>query len=360
MSDTRVTYYLGAGASANAIPMVSQIRHYYLPFLNFLEGEIKKTLSPNFDIYDSKLFFDFQHITSLLKEHYSPDTFARKLWLNSQFSDLERLKLYLSIFFYWAEHKYKPQIFSLDDFKVDGLKPVTGEIDNRYDPFLANFLEKEEDGDDLRFPLNINIVSWNYDTQVERAYAKFCGGLNNYGIRRGLLTYPKIYGWNYPPELSRFIKLNGCSGLIVLKDKQKNDMVVSPLTDFPNNPREVQRMPRELLNYFDNSLSEKSTWRSSISFAWETDNPASQEALKEAREIFSKTDILAIIGYSFPDFNRLVDKDLFSFLPKHCKIYYQAPEADVYDLIDKLKVICKVENVHPVKNTDQFHIPFEL
>ena len=115
-----------------------------------------------------------------------------------------------------------------------------------------------------------------------------------------------------------------------------------------------------LLKNLSGQIREEIEFESQINFAWESDNPASQEALEEARKIFSKTDILVIIGYSFPTFNRSVDKDLFKLLPKHCMIYYQAPENVVGELIEKFKAICKVGNVHPVKNTDQFHIPFEL
>jgi hypothetical protein len=348
MNNVRVTYYLGAGASANAIPMVSQIRYYYKPFLEFIKNKIGRNTWPD---GGSSILKQFGIITEELEKHYTPDTYAKKLWLQEEYLNLGALKFYLSLFFYWIENKYFPS--DMDSISMV-FKPVFGRVDERYDPFLATLLERIQ-YNNLRFPSNINIVTWNYDAQLETAYSNFVKRADDNIIRNGLCVFPKPPNQGYSPSMSRIVKLNGCSRLFFSNERSE---VISPF-DHPNS----EKIPIDLLKEFDRIIGSLKTdlSRPLINFAWETDNPVSQESLKEAKDIFSKTQILVIIGYSFPTFNRKVDKDLFEHLPENCTVYYQAPELVVHDLIDKLKSIKHLTNpVKPVFNLDQFHIPIEL
>jgi hypothetical protein len=62
-----------------------------------------------------------------------------------------------------------------------------------------------------------------------------------------------------------------------------------------------------------------------FNFAWEKTNVALQ-AREYAKAILSETDILVIIGYSFPTFNDEIDKELFTALKNSkssFKIIYQ-------------------------------------
>lgn len=75
----------------------------------------------------------------------------------------------------------------------------------------------------------------------------------------------------------------------------------------------------------------------------------------------SQTEILVIIGYSFPTFNRDIDRGLLSSATKLEKIYYQAPKNDVDGLIQRLKGINPKEiEVIPHTDLNQFFIPYEL
>jgi hypothetical protein len=73
------------------------------------------------------------------------------------------------------------------------------------------------------------------------------------------------------------------------------------------------------------------------------------------------TEILVIIGYSFPFFNREVDRQILNSMLKLEKVYIQAPDATdlaerfeaVRDQIDPPKVI-------PYKEVGQFLLPNEL
>jgi len=352
MSDLRVTYYLGAGASVNAVPMVSEIQYFYQYFLTHLRKKIdnhtlqipKQDKRNNLQVIDS-----LESITQNLKDHYTPDTYAKKLWLKNQFNELERLKTYLSMFFFWIETNSNLTVTDSAKNKV-----TKGGIDKRYDPFWATLLEKTADGK-IFLPSRINIITWNYDTQFENTYSNFVGGLNYHQIRENLCLFPKPKDQEYITDASRIIKVNGCSRITFL---DKYPTRVSPF-DSANTKLGIEfyleLFTKQVLGQ---NLIERSP---SINFAWEIDNTESQESLKEAKDIFSKTQILVIIGYSFPTFNRKVDKDLFLHLPPDCTVYYQAPKSDVHDLIDKLKSIKHLTNeVKPAVNLDQFHIPIEL
>ena len=66
---------------------------------------------------------------------------------------------------------------------------------------------------------------------------------------------------------------------------------------------------------------------SSISFAWEEENERSG-IIQKARQDVSETNILVVIGYSFPFFNRIIDRDIIRGMNKLEKVYFQAPDAN--------------------------------
>ena len=75
-----------------------------------------------------------------------------------------------------------------------------------------------------------------------------------------------------------------------------------------------------------------------------------------------RTTIVVVIGYSFPFFNREIDKQIFEKLnhPESGikKIYYQDSVLDGKQLIAQFGLRSSIDIVH-IKNTDNFHIPFE-
>ena len=75
------------------------------------------------------------------------------------------------------------------------------------------------------------------------------------------------------------------------------------------------------------------------------------------------TEYLVIIGYSFPFFNRHIDKQLLTTIsPTLKKIYYQEPNTDISedDLINKFDLQVSKEQIKMVRNQNQYHIPHEL
>ena len=64
--------------------------------------------------------------------------------------------------------------------------------------------------------------------------------------------------------------------------------------------------------------------RNRISFAWERMN---DQYVQRISDCVSDAKVLVIIGYSFPFFNREVDRIIFEKMPSLEKIYIQDPNA---------------------------------
>ena len=100
-----------------------------------------------------------------------------------------------------------------------------------------------------------------------------------------------------------------------------------------------------------------------LSFAWEKQNEdgsiADNAILNKAIEVASQTQILVVIGYSFPIFNNLIDKKLFEKMSLLRKIYIQSPNAN-----EIKNIVLDFPNVTQAKINDvgyfsQFYIPPE-
>jgi hypothetical protein len=70
---------------------------------------------------------------------------------------------------------------------------------------------------------------------------------------------------------------------------------------------------------------------------------------------------LVVIGYSFPFFNRLVDRRILN-MPDLKKIYFQAPISGIENIIQSFKSIRKlpIEGYEKITETEQFFLPPEL
>ncbi len=103
-----------------------------------------------------------------------------------------------------------------------------------------------------------------------------------------------------------------------------------------------------------------------LKFAWENLNPdyslKKDDCLEKALLIAERTQILVIIGYSFPGFNREIDKKIFNKMLGLKKIYIQSPNAESIEKIIQSDLIIegRPQVVYDdLGYWDQFHIPSE-
>ncbi|MEQ9262933.1 MAG: hypothetical protein RLP14_07230 [Owenweeksia sp.] len=342
-----VTYLLGAGASANAIPVVSQMEARLI--------EMSRIIT-SIDANNATLKEIREELRWLAKHHkkyYSIDTAAKifyhKEGRNSE--SLRRLKKVVSLYFVLEQ-------ISIPDFDLSAYDP--GEaikkgiyyeaIDNRYYRLLAYYLGNNHIP---KLPENLHFISWNYDFQLELAFHEF--GNNTY-LRE---TSEEI---NSLPRESRHklntgdvdrgkvIHLNGVAGLLT-----------SPLDKRYSTQSLVDQLHLSRKDLFSKKLQElnileKFDCDRTLSFAWEEES-MSKDYLAKAAQVMLETDDLVVIGYSFPNFNREVDSILISNFWREGlgtkRIFYQ----DISDKSQNLEGMFKIKGVQAYTEVGEHFIP---
>lgn len=304
----RFCYLLGAGASFNALPVVKDFPNRLNSFLNSIASwDIEQTEEVE------KFKQDIEWLSNVSKKHASIDTYAKKLYLKRDRLNLKKLKAVLSCFFVYEQAKNM--------------------VDERYDLFFASVLNLDSSWD-VKIPDNICFISWNYDTQLEKAYYGFCENKEK--------TYKEIT-FN-----DKILRLNGYCGThppghlgtgydIAIGDKQ--DEIIN-----------------EMVNLYHEYVSDPQSVDADINFAWE--NPDITK--RNVNEFVNNIKVLIIIGYSFPFFNRSIDKIVLNKLTNLEKIYIQVPEADHQAVIERIDALLNKEvKKIALKDVSAFYIPFE-
>lgn len=254
-------------------------------------------------------------------KHATIDTFAKKLFLTGKSEEYNKLKKLLAIYFI--------------------IEQVINKPDSRYDTFLANILTPN-----LEIPDRIKILTWNYDSQFEIAFNEYKSQINTprdigcYSLHDNDLTIqPSIF------------KINGTASF--------NNW--NSLANFRSN----YKLNKTILDKIMYAYKEND---SLLSFAWETSNRKRDDlpTIKTAVEHIKEASTLVVIGYTFPFFNRAIDKAIISSMDYLNKIYIQDPKAN--EIMQNLDAVLPVHkkkpyepvSINPITNCDQFYLPPEL
>ncbi|HAD96590.1 MAG TPA: hypothetical protein DCG19_04235 [Cryomorphaceae bacterium] len=336
-----VTYYLGAGASYNALPIVNEMKNG----LNKISRNFGKYQAIG-DPFAKKMWEDFNWLSDQHTKYYSIDTAANVFFRRgggSRSTDLHRLKNAVSLYFLLEQLECVSE-------KMESIKDEP--IDNRYFRLLAYFFG---DSPSYNLPPNLNFISWNYDIQIELAYHHFTGNDRFSESTNDLNSLPRGGKYNFVKkdiDTGKLVHLNGIAGLS--EHHEQNGEVLYSLYD---------RIERNSIEDIFNSLNKtdffnKYSSEYMLSFAWE--KGLSREYQNRAMEIMKATDDLVIIGYSFPNFNRDTDRTLIkAFLENNRQekhIYLQDPKEDVKR---KFENLFQPKNI-PVtqeKDKEEFFIP---
>jgi len=343
---SRTKYYLGAGASygrrdedkkiIDGIPVVSEIPEQFALFRAYIETAVipsdcemvfqntYRLPASNIESERRDMLYDIDQLIKGIQEHATIDTYARKLYLTGRACEFKKLKSVLCAFFVWAQLVYKP--------------------DGRYDTFLANVLEEGN----LMLPKDISIVSWNYDSQIENAYKAY-----NHNSKLPLFEKNIQGEWPQQPNHGVIIKINGSatfedkSTIQYIKDDEKNMPAALQIIEF----------------YHDSQVDTSGIgldFKTHLSFAWEksTNNEKIKSTLTQTT---NDTEIVVVIGYSFPFFNRVTDRAIFSGMPNLKKVYVQDINPDaVIQAIHAVLPSDRIVNIEPIKNCGQFYLPVKL
>jgi hypothetical protein len=326
-----IVYILGAGASAQSMPLVSDFNARLSLFLYELSNPTNKNYRG-----ETKLDSDIKKLIADEENHYSIDTLAKKYWLADSTDEYNRVKALMTCFFIYEAFKRKDLELTKEkkDISIPGIpkESIAGSIntiDKRYDALLAAIATKS--GSSLSLPSNISFVSWNYDDQLE--YAAW--NIENAGKEIKFLVPTKLINFSdgNDPLKPSLIKLNGSfAPNTTLFDDEKGE-----LKSFING-RELNTKNINLLDkLYDKLLSNPHAIN--IQFAWEH-SASNDKRLKLAKKKIEEATDIVIIGYSFPNYNVKVDQFIFGGNNRNLKnIYIEDISDNFVSLVDRLRYL---------------------
>lgn len=334
-----VTFLFGAGASCKALPIVKDIPTK----LSILSSSLDEKINEAFR--DDTYHKVYSNLKTLKKEYYeeidstinwlrdesfkhaSIDTFAKKLWLKKEYKKLFKLKMGLSLFFTIEQAMKAP--------------------DPRYDVFFASIIE------DLKIlPPNIKILSWNYDVQLELAFSEFINEHSFPFLFKHLGVSSKSYNFDKDNGFCVY-KLNGTTGL-VHRGNYNYKFFIENLKEGINH-----NFIKDIAETFYSAIHGE-MYNSDLQFAWE-DEKQNSNFMESVINNIKDSVALVVIGYSFPVFNRSIDRKILDSMKNLKRIYLQDLNPNVLEQrIRALRDDLKGVEIVQTDDVEQFLIPYEL
>ena len=353
-----VTYYIGAGASAGkrnkngdiieGLPCVNEITERLGDYVSriqrakFHEGE-HDWRRLNYGLYKledwenvkRQLVASLESLHTACQQNATIDTYAKKLILQGKKEELEHLERLLTYYFILEQIMCRP--------------------DKRYDTFLANILQ-----DRRQFPDNIKVLSWNYDSQFEIAYEE-------YDSENQLSIGSKLSDVYEPFDI---LKLNGSAtfqgGMPITEYRRR---MIAEINKHPQPSAHgdvtdaIELILPDLTflyHMYVGGVVNLRKNKTNLSFAFDYNRP-SDVLLHRADEIIAQTEVLVIIGYTFPFFNREIDRTVLNRLNPETTIYIQ--DYNPERVRQSFRAVCpKIDdlNIHSLNDVNQFFLPPQL
>lgn len=351
-----VTYLIGAGASAGkrkgadileGLPCVADIKRRLEILISAFQmakfpddfdwRNVQLDLNSLEDWENAKntIIEDLKEFKSICDNNATIDTYAKKLRLKSDYAGLAYIERLLTFYFILEQILLPP--------------------DSRYDTFLASILEEG-----MLFPEYIKVISWNYDSQFEIAFNEYEQSFDlNIGNKINVKEDKKY----------DIIKINGSARfdrmeyLPIMRKKWIEKIENSKEELKTLDTVKLQILLGDIITLYKSFVFHSNPTRrnnTQLSFAFD-DTHYNNVIYNHVNEIMSNTDVLVVIGYTFPFFNREIDRKILNHLRPQVKVYIQ----DKYP--NRIK-----QNFRAVKNTipeghielkeetDQFFLPPEL
>jgi hypothetical protein len=224
-------------------------------------------------------------------------------------------------------------------------KQISSQFDKRYRTFFNDILVNNSNC----LPPNVNVISWNYDLQLEGSYCRDYKTSLELAQKRLNVFPSKSYDSSI--QNGHTIKLNGTAGINFSENSSSGfENFISGFDD------DVESVCGFLVDAFNRNY-EVNYSRPTLTFAFESN----QEAIRskdQAKRILEETNYLVIIGYSFPTMNNPIDKELFS----NCnidRIYLQIPSEYQKKILQNIRKIDSelAEACELIDDCDEFFIP---
>ena len=328
-----LVYYIGAGASAHSLPLACNMPARMRKLADELgTDDCRNRVDPpqrgRLDQLAEQLECLAERADS---RNVTIDELAKCHHLRREHEDLRTLKATLAALFMIEE----------------GRQPA----DPRYGHFFA-YMADRDTTDAVAMPTDVRVISWNYDHQFEKSFAKFTPESDYHGRRSTgdrLQVVPSLIPDRYDPSAFSILKLNGSAG-----------ERVPPSTDSsPRHNPDVYVHPSDFeyslflaLRFCENIASED--LEPYFQFAFEVDPRRSHTLELVGR--FAPVRTVVVIGYSFPQFNRDPDRRIFDAL-RPSEVFLQvADDTGVRDRIVGLGV--DADKIKVIKDREKFFIPY--
>ena len=334
-----ITYFLGAGASANSLPLNKEMGKRMNLFNSLLRQWCEEENAPHRSLLIRHLE-SFDRLLKEINESLSFDAYVKTI-INRR-NELKVAKCFLNAYLIFEQSE--KQNFKISDHLGTDFQNFDDKINLRVDPRYRSFFNTVLDKETKTLSSNIKILSWNYDLQLEISYAK--DNLPNINIETAQSKL-RIYPSDFEPSNPQVLKLNGTAGLFM--DNDRDITTIPPIINNYDDIKEyiITNIIANLSSNYSNPI---------LSFAWEK-NDIVKRSRNYAKKIIENTEVLVVIGYSFPDLNREIDKTLFKDLFKLQQIYYQTLGS--IDVIDSVHS-GMLSNTKPEKNVYEFFVPPEF
>lgn len=331
-----VGYLIGAGASVGCVPAVASMggssTDIYREFSKIWSSsreslEITSGTSINAHDLSTLCSTILRNISTYSANHSSIDTYAKKLFVSGKKLEYCRLKNELAFYFTLIQILYPP--------------------DKRYDNFWASILNKTMP------PKKIKIFSWNYDFQFERSYMDFSGKktLDQVWVDLSMCS-PWCQMDKGMEDYFHITKLNG-SARFRIEDSRDG---ASYYCNFDSSDK-LTNIRNLFKSFYLSHLDNSEKIKCELEFAWETF--PRNTLLDNIKPVLGKVEVLVIIGYSFPFFNRKVDQQLFDGMTSLQKIIIQ--DMDPEGIRERLiEFIGDEVHIELKRNVGQFVFPKEL
>lgn len=277
MSNT--VFIFGAGASiGNSNNLEAKFPHYGLPVvkdLPFYSDSFIRDLTSNIDLigsFEQSILESIRNIPIEIRQYISFDTYGRMLSATGNVDKLARLKLFLIAFFKFYQDKRQPDL--------------------RYDLLLASIIEGVNKN--FHIPTEYSFISWNYDTLFEKSVLKF---FPNKSLN-------EIFSYNseYTPAKVNFVKLNGSIG-----GPTNCEYPLTFITENIDDKNYYNDLLAQIYSVF-NKINR--TYGDFINFSWEV--ILTDSRVRCASSLLENANTINIIGYSLPNINRAIDKQIFA------------------------------------------------
>lgn len=349
-----VTYLLGAGASFYSMPLQESIPTRMTLYREFIQNRFGA---------DEQCINYINHLDELIKnvnESTSIDEYARSLFKARNTvsnTKLRVLKILLSDYLIFEQTEKGEEIFRTNHNNLGSIpsqknmydddlqKLIRTKFDKRYRTFLNDVYD--ERAQSLKH--GVNIISWNYDLQIEGSFCRdYDMSLDS--AQRYLNVFPSKH-FDADIASSKIIKLNGTAG--VNYGESSRSGFENFITGFDEHVVHVVPL---LIQSFHQHFRD-SQINPTLTFGFENTAEA-LNARSYAKQVLDNTDILVIIGYSFPRVNSDIDREVL-FSSEGEEFYLQVPNASGEIIRNNIRRIDPeiADALTVIPNCTQFNIP---